>query len=40
MLQKAAYRGSSEEVQIALGKYHLPDNLKEALHKIKKLWQQ
>ena len=39
MLQKTSYRGSSEEIQIALGKYHLPDNLKDALVKIKKLWQ-
>lgn len=39
MLQRTKYRGSSEEIQIALGKYHLPDNLKDALVKIKKLWQ-
>ena len=39
MLQRAKYRGSSDEIQIALGKYHLPDNLKDALIKIKKLWQ-
>jgi hypothetical protein len=39
MLQRTEYRGSSEEIQTALGKYHLPDNFKDALIKIKRLWQ-
>jgi hypothetical protein len=39
MLQKTSYRGSSEEIQIALGKYHLPDNFRDALVKIKRLCQ-
>jgi hypothetical protein len=38
LLRTARYRGAAEEIQIAMGKYKLPNNIKEATRKIKKQW--
>lgn len=40
MLQKAEYKRNCEEIQTALGKYHLPTNFKDAFKKIKREWRQ
>jgi hypothetical protein len=39
MLQKTKYRNNCEEIQTALGKYHLPTNFKDTFKKIKREWQ-
>jgi hypothetical protein len=33
------YRKSSEDVRIAMGKYHLPSSYSEAVKKIRRQWQ-
>ena len=34
------FRGQSEDIQIALGKYELPTTMSGAIKKIKREWQQ